>query len=93
MNATTYNGWPNYATWRINLEVFDGYDLKDRHRNCPDAHDLADELRSELMDHLEIDCNNKLTLSYAEAFVSDVDFLEIAEHLIDNAEYEEETNE
>ena len=26
MNKTdnTYNGWSNYATWRVNLEIFDG---------------------------------------------------------------------
>ena len=21
-----YNGWTNYATWRVNLEMFDGAD-------------------------------------------------------------------
>lgn len=25
----TYNGWTNYATWRINLEVFDGMSIED----------------------------------------------------------------
>ena len=24
MKKETYNGWTNYATWRINLEIFDG---------------------------------------------------------------------
>jgi len=86
----TYNGWMNYATWRVNLEYFDGRDIRDSYRDKPDAHDLADELRSELMDYLETECKNSLTLSYAQSFVSDVDFLEIAEHLIEAAEYEEE---
>ena len=22
-----YNGWTNYATWRVNLEIFDGMDI------------------------------------------------------------------
>ena len=26
---TTYNGWTNYATWRVNLEIFDGFDPYD----------------------------------------------------------------
>jgi predicted lipid-binding transport protein (Tim44 family) len=86
----TYNGWMNYATWRVNLEYFDGRDILDSYRDKPDAHDLADELRSELMDYLETECENSLTLSYAQSFVFDVDFLEIAEHLIEAAEYEEE---
>ena len=24
MTDKTYNGWTNYATWRVNLEWFDG---------------------------------------------------------------------
>jgi len=23
----TYNGWTNYETWRVNLELFDGWDI------------------------------------------------------------------
>jgi hypothetical protein len=23
---TMYNGWSNYETWRVNLEIFDGYE-------------------------------------------------------------------
>ena len=30
MNDKTYNGWTNYATWRVNLEIFDGMDFRDR---------------------------------------------------------------
>ena len=26
-NQNTYNGWTNYATWRVNLECFDGWDI------------------------------------------------------------------
>jgi hypothetical protein len=29
MNDQKYNGWTNYATWRVNLEIFDGIDLMD----------------------------------------------------------------
>jgi hypothetical protein len=86
----TYNGWTNYATWRINLEYFDSYDIRDSYRDKPDSHDVSDVLRSELLEFLEMNCENSLTLSYAQSFVSDVDFLEIAEHLIEAAEYEEE---
>ena len=25
----SYNGWTNYATWRVNLEVLDGVELRD----------------------------------------------------------------
>lgn len=26
-NDNTYNGWTNYATWRVTLECFDGWDI------------------------------------------------------------------
>jgi hypothetical protein len=25
-NSQEYNGWPNYATFRVHLEMFDGMD-------------------------------------------------------------------
>jgi len=29
MNINEYNGWTNYATWRVNLELFSDMDYKD----------------------------------------------------------------
>ena len=26
MSDKKHNGWTNYATWRVNLEIIDGYD-------------------------------------------------------------------
>lgn len=26
-NEAKYNGWTNYETWRVNLELFDGWDI------------------------------------------------------------------
>lgn len=83
----TCNGWRNYATWRVNIEFFDGYDVAEKYREKPDAHELSEILRTELEEMLEMDCENTLTLSYALAFVSDVDFYEIAEHLISDADF------
>ena len=31
MSDKTYNGWSNYATWRINLEIFDDLDISEFH--------------------------------------------------------------
>ena len=28
----TYNGWTNYATWRVHLEMFDGMEVDERDR-------------------------------------------------------------
>jgi hypothetical protein len=89
-NEKTYNGWANYATWRVNLDFFDTFEVRDRFRDKPEAFDLADELKDGFLAYLETDCDNSLTLSYAQAFAEDVNFLEIAEHLIENAEFETE---
>ncbi len=47
MSDTTYNGWSNYATWRINLEIFDGFDPSDYYSSFDptDVHELADSLQ------------------------------------------------
>jgi hypothetical protein len=29
MNNTTCNGWTNYATWRVQLEIFDNVPIED----------------------------------------------------------------
>jgi len=71
--STEYNGWTNYSTWRINLEYglndggYEGY-----------SKDMLQELVEE---SLESECNNSTTLSYALAFIDDVNWYEIAKHL------------
>lgn len=74
-NDTTYNGWTNYATWRINLEVFYGFDTDGDEWDADQCENYVDELLS-----LEAD-GNTLALDYARAFVSDVNWHEIAEAL------------
>lgn len=37
MTDDTYNGWTNYATWRVNLEMFDGMSPRDFDHNLRDA--------------------------------------------------------
>ena len=96
MTDTTYNGWTNYATWRVNLEVFDGMDLKDIYRDKPEVEVVVEHLDNYLDEILQSHTSSEggnLALDYARSFVSDVNYHEIAEHLIENAEYEEETNE
>lgn len=69
-----YNGWTNYATWRINLEMFDGgYEILKGY----DANDLKEVVEEMLVQ----DNDNATTLSYAMAFISDVNWYEIAQHI------------
>jgi len=79
MTTTEYNGWTNYATWRVNLEMFDGTDLASD--NDLDAYDLGQMLRGVAEDLLS-EQGSGMVLDYALAFISDVNWHEIAQHQI-----------
>jgi hypothetical protein len=85
MNDKTYNGWTNYATWRVNLEIFDGIDPRDDYGlQDLDVYDLAKRLQ-EHAEELICDYDNaRLAQDYALAFLSDVNWREIAEHMIED---------
>jgi hypothetical protein len=80
---TTYNGWTNYATWRVNLEIFDGYDASDLPRDvfeaAPVLKDMVEALISE-------QAPEGLAQDYALAFISDVNWREIARHMLEDVE-------
>lgn len=82
---TTYNGWTNYATWRVNLEICSDIDLRDWYDMKPETHEVADFLRNHVEEILSQEESGNLTASYALAFVADVNYWSIAEHLIENA--------
>jgi hypothetical protein len=79
MTQTTYNGWTNYATWRIALEIFDGENPFDYET---DTYTLSRLLYDYVSDYLSENCLNQLTNNYAMAFIDNVNWYEIAEHLI-----------
>jgi hypothetical protein len=81
-----YNGWTNYATWRVNLEVFDGMDVYDAFRitEDDDASELASALEQYADDMLTMNGEKGLVVDYARAFMSDVNWYEIAEYMLDN---------
>ena len=70
-----YNGWTNYATWRINLEIFDGLysDMEGEQATAESCKDYAEEVVSE--------SGEGLALDYAMAFIASVNWQEIADHL------------
>lgn len=74
-----YNGWTNYETWRVNLELFDGYEA-DINENTPEVA-LADELK-EIAEEL-VGNDRKLCHDYAMAFLSNVNWYEIAEAVLE----------
>lgn len=93
MSNTTYNGWTNYATWRVNLEVFDGFDPYEYFSDANDEFDpseLADNLKEFAEEvifsghHYDARGQTNLMQDYARAFLSDVNWHEIASHMIED---------
>ena len=97
MSNTTYNGWSNYATWRINLEVFDGITLEDMNTVEVDPYELKDYLKDYAEEIIFLDSHiggktpNSLMEDYARAFLSEVNWYEIAKHMVND--YIEENQE
>jgi len=75
-NDNTYNGWSNYATWRINLEMFTDWD------NGKVTTDCLEEFAVSLIE--EGSENNSLARGYALGFINDVNWDEIAEAINEN---------
>jgi hypothetical protein len=96
MTTNTYNGWTNYATWRVNLEIFDGFDPVEYYSKADlnDAYTLGDSLK-DYAEQVIFECGecneNSLAGSYAQAFLSDVNWTEIASAMIET--YKDEQGE
>lgn len=80
-----YNGWTNYATWRVRLEMFDGDFASD---NDLDAYDLGQSLR-DTAEEMISEQSEGLAQDYALAFLAEVNWREIAEHMIEDYREEE----
>lgn len=85
MNDTKYNGWTNYATWRINLEIFDGFEPNEYYSafDPSNAYQLGESLKDYATEIIE-QSGDGLARDYALAFISDINWYEIADHMITN---------
>jgi hypothetical protein len=84
MEKTTYNGWTNYATWRVNLEIFDNmnpedFDLDAEDLGSVDLYELAEAMKDYAEQMIEQGSQDGLAKDYALAFLGDVNWYEIAE--------------
>ena len=72
MSNDKYNGWTNYATWRINLEILSDIEFDE---------EVTPESLQEIVE--EVVFTNKtakgLIGDYASAFIDGVNFYEIAD--------------
>ena len=88
MSDNKYNGWTNYATWRINLEILGDIDWYET------EHVDVDYLQ-ELVENIVFDNyaqpKNGLMEDYARAFLNEVNYHEILEHILDEKEIQKQT--
>ena len=96
-NDTRHNGWTNYATWRVNLETFDGLNLRDHFDGLPEVCDVARWAQGYAEEVIDAALNEPVGIckwtrmltpsdivdGWARAFLDDVNWYEIAEHLLD----------
>jgi uncharacterized protein YbdZ (MbtH family) len=75
MSDKTYNGWTNYATWRVQLEIFAGMEIYEE-MSREDVKDYAEQI-------IEDTSSPGLARDYALAFLSEVNWQEIADNLND----------
>lgn len=84
-----YNGWTNYATWRVYLELFDGLNIGDDFDAEPSLYDLANWAKEYAHDFVRNSIDdtsaNGTVEGWALAFLDVVDWREVAEHLLDYA--------
>ena len=73
-----YNGWTNYATWRVNLEIFDGQDLNNGINVTSES---CKEYVIATIEDETSDCSSRLATDYALAFIEDVNWSEISDSI------------
>ena len=93
MNDNKYNGWTNYATWRVNLEILGDMDWYET------EHVDVDYLK-QLVENIVFDeyrANNTITSrlaeDYARAFLNEVNYDEILERILDEKEIQKQIDE
>ena len=72
-----YNGWTNYATWRINLEIIGNMEFDEQ----VSADYLKDLVEEAIFVNFDTCDTPRLIEDYARAFVSQVNFYEIAKSI------------
>jgi hypothetical protein len=89
-----YNGWTNFETWKVNLEFFDGLSINDLFHGHSildlgkdkeeRTYNLSQSLKNLIEEHIEDESKESFTQSLALAFISNVNYYEIASHMVEN---------
>ena len=77
-----HNGWTNYATWRVNVEIIDGIEID----TIICAEYIKELVEDVVFSQYELFNGSHLIEDYARAFVSQVNFYEIAQRINEELE-------
>ena len=77
-----YNGWTNYATWRVNVEIIDGIEID----TIICAEYIKEYVEDVVFGQYELGNGSHLVEDYARAFISEVNFYEIAQSINEELE-------
>ena len=76
-NKSKHNGWSNYNTWRVALEVVDFDQFTSD--NLASEEDIKNIVEQVVFGQYEMSTGSHLVEDFARSFISEVDFAEIAE--------------
>jgi len=85
-----YNGWSNYATWRVRLEIFsethgwvsEKLHLQAERLSAQDCKEYCEGYLDGWSDSFPCGSGCNLIIGWAFAFIKDVDWQEIADSLV-----------
>ena len=79
IKSNIFEGWTNYATWRINLEIIDGIEIETK--TC--AATIQEIVEDAVFSQYELghEFVKAIVEDYARAFISEVNFYEIAQSI------------
>ena len=87
MSDNKYNGWTNYATWRVKMELFDTISfVEEDFFGGITAEALEDMVENWVFENHTGSLG--LVEDYARAFVDQVNFHEILEHILEDIDNE-----
>lgn len=98
----SYNGWTNWETWKVNLELLDGLDASDlniEHYTQDEYYEAGQVIEEYVGEHLSTEYNTDGFVSgIVYGFLHDVNWSELAkcfidQWIIDNPVEEEEVDE
>ena len=82
-----YNGWTNYATWRVNLEILGDIQWVEEEIEILSPEMLEEYVENAVFENNGISGHLGLMEDYARAFLCNVNYYEIYNHIKEDYEY------